>query len=1120
MDAPQTFDVDSPVSPEALGFDSAIIQACPACGVDIDISEHEPLSTILCPSCAAPFVVGAFVDHYQLLSVAGRGGMGVVYKALDTSLNREVALKLLRRDRLTAKSLAELDTEAAITASINHPHVVRVFTTGSAQGRFYIAMELVEKGTLDDLIHLQGRVAETQALDVAIQVAQGLQAAHSHGLIHRDVKPGNILFADSHTAKIVDFGLAMLEDAAAKAEGNEIWGTPYYVAPEKLDQQPEDLRSDMYSLGASLFHALAGRPPFEAEDASMVALKHLKSQAVSLQAFAPWVSGSTAYVINRTLLKDPAARYQTYDELIEHLEYARSELLARGTQPVEKKRVVLETEQDQKLWSYLAVGMVGLCAVLAACFFLFIHKPSSTPQRKSPAALSSVGGSTQQAAAYEGARQQLLSGKIATAASAFHALTEDKSTPPPLFQWAALHEGLAALLSGNRAAAASAFSSLREHPHSATDGTGQKLGEFFTRIATLVEGESVVPATAMSQFSRDDYAALGMLVIALHNWNLGRYDEAGGFLRSYDSATPKGEFSWAGDYKKLVRDYLSDFTDYRGAVALAKAARNPADRDHAKHEIEAIKSGLKRKEMASGFEPLLAQIADDTHDDSKVFDAARLQSVELSRNWNFRQASDSLQATPVSSSTDALTKATLRLKLGWLGEFKQGLIDDASIEKIRTAVIKKADGSTVPRLKSLSDLGAVSQDGAVVPWKDLAPKSILDLAQSLAGTSSRKAWNAGIFALFVKDWSAAKTLLNLSLKAMPDYEDAADTLLSTTGVNLARTATATASAFNINGAETQSAEKAIDGSLASKWCSLSAAPQWLKLDLGSDSTIDRWVVKHAEAGGESADFNTVDFALEKSSDGLSWTAVDSVQGNIVAVTDRKVTPFTSRFVRLMVRKPTRTTDQGTRIDEFELYGKNAPLELLGSLQIPLLPKLAATNIGLPQDAQSGHSETDRGIGTLSIEAAGADFWLKADAGRFIGRPMRGDGNVVAFIESVDWDGWAKCGVMVRESLAPDARNVFAAVTGANGVTAQNRKDPAGDTFNAGDPGTTKPCWVKIERVGDTYSLYDSRDGSQWNRVGDPITLPMGPHPFVGLAACSHINGVQGSAKATGFWIND
>jgi serine/threonine protein kinase len=245
--------------------------------------------------------------------------MGSVYKAVDLNLNREVALKILKKEcSANAEERAKLEEEARIIASINHPHVVKVFSFGEDQGQFYLAMELAEKGSLDDLMSLQQRLSEAQVLRVGIQIAEGLDAALEHNLIHRDIKPGNILFADPQTAKLVDFGLAAVINEIAHARG-EIWGTPYYIAPEKLDNQPEDFRSDIYSLGGTLFHALAGRPPYEAETASTVALKQLMSQPVSLQTFAPDVSSETAYVINRMLTKDPAERYDQKAELIEHL---------------------------------------------------------------------------------------------------------------------------------------------------------------------------------------------------------------------------------------------------------------------------------------------------------------------------------------------------------------------------------------------------------------------------------------------------------------------------------------------------------------------------------------------------------------------------------------------------------------------------------------------------------------------------------------------------------------------------------------------------------------------------------------------------------------------------------
>ena len=374
------------------------------------------------------------MKNFTLVEVLGAGGMGAVYKALDTNLNRMVALKVVRKEfSADAEYVAKFEREARITASVNHPHVVKVYSFGSDHGLFYIAMELVDKGSLDDLMSLQGRVAEIQALQVGIQVAQGLQAAHQKGLIHRDVKPGNILFADAQTAKIVDFGLALLAEHEAEERG-EVWGTPYYVAPEKLDHQPEDFRSDMYSLGGTLFHAIAGRPPFEADTASMVALKHLKSKAVSLQAFAPDVSSATAYVINRMLNKDPEQRYQSYAELVEHLEYAKSQLTAAGTGPRKpKERVVVESASQQKAAGIITLIMILLVA--AGRFAAYRYWDRIVPSH--PANASGVAQDPEAASKalhdqFDTARKQIVAGDYAAAQDTLKKLDDSDLISQPL----------------------------------------------------------------------------------------------------------------------------------------------------------------------------------------------------------------------------------------------------------------------------------------------------------------------------------------------------------------------------------------------------------------------------------------------------------------------------------------------------------------------------------------------------------------------------------------------------------------------------------------------------------------------------------------------------------------
>jgi tRNA A-37 threonylcarbamoyl transferase component Bud32 len=301
-------------------------QTCPGCGTPVDTTAAEPLVRIPCPNCGKKIRVERTFDHFIVVETLGVGGMGTVYKARDTQLDRFVALKLLRRDLGTeVDQNARLQQEARVAASVNHPNVIQVFDTGTDHGQFYVVMELVDRGSLDDLMTLQQRVPEGQVLETGIQVAKGLRAALRQGLIHRDVKPANILFADEHTAKIGDFGLASVATQRLET-GSILWGTPHYVAPERLSNEPEDFRSDIYSLGATLFHALAGKPPIEGDTNSSAVLRELKQRPLDLQTVAPDVSPRTARVLQRMITADPSQRFSSYDDLVTELEQARREL--------------------------------------------------------------------------------------------------------------------------------------------------------------------------------------------------------------------------------------------------------------------------------------------------------------------------------------------------------------------------------------------------------------------------------------------------------------------------------------------------------------------------------------------------------------------------------------------------------------------------------------------------------------------------------------------------------------------------------------------------------------------------------------------------------------------------
>jgi serine/threonine protein kinase len=299
---------------------------CWICGALLDAGGYEPLVRVVCRNCGQKNLLQRTFGHFVPVETLGVGGMGTVYKARDTQLERFVALKLLRKDLSSeADHAAQLQQEARIAASVNHPNVVQIFSLGTDYGQFYVVMELIDHGSLDDLIESQGRLPEHEVLDVGIQIARGLRAAHRKGLIHRDVKPANILFVDEQAAKIGDFGLAAFATQHSEDIPSDrvIWGTPPYVAPERLCNQPEDIRSDIYSLGATLFHAVAGKPPIDSSTTSATKLRELKQHPSELRVIAPDVSGPTARVLQRMIAPDPKQRFSFYDDLLAELDVAR-----------------------------------------------------------------------------------------------------------------------------------------------------------------------------------------------------------------------------------------------------------------------------------------------------------------------------------------------------------------------------------------------------------------------------------------------------------------------------------------------------------------------------------------------------------------------------------------------------------------------------------------------------------------------------------------------------------------------------------------------------------------------------------------------------------------------------
>ncbi len=296
-------------------FDKLDSFTCGKCKNAVPLTGVAPLTMIACPHCKAQLRVPAKLSNLLLLDVVGTGSAGVVYKALDQTLHRQVAVKILRQDESTdARQIVEATlAEARALAAINHANVVHVHSIGMRHNQPYIVMELLLGGGKLNVMLKEGWTAdEKRALEIGIDVAEGLRAAFAAGLLHRDVKPGNILFNDQGTAKLLDFSVIQ-----ASSDGEKmIVGTPYYISPEGALGEPLDFRSDMYSLGATLYHLITGQPVFNGESQKEIIRARLKAPAPDIRRLKPNVTASTAAAIARLLSTDPSDRHDSYDELI------------------------------------------------------------------------------------------------------------------------------------------------------------------------------------------------------------------------------------------------------------------------------------------------------------------------------------------------------------------------------------------------------------------------------------------------------------------------------------------------------------------------------------------------------------------------------------------------------------------------------------------------------------------------------------------------------------------------------------------------------------------------------------------------------------------------------------
>ena len=345
-------------------------------------------------------------DRYQIIKSIGEGGMANVYLAYDTILDRDVAVKVLRGDLSNdEKFVRRFQREALNASSLSHPNIVEVYDVGDDNGQYFIVMEYIEGKNLKDLLKKRGKLTTSEVVDIMTQIADGLSVAHDSYIIHRDIKPQNIMILENGLVKITDFGIAMAMNATQLTQTNSVMGSVHYLPPEQASGKGSTLKSDIYSMGILMYELLTGKLPYRGDNAVEIALKHLKEPLPSIRDELPDLPQSVENIILKSAAKNPKNRYNDAREMYEDLktcldesrineqryEYQYPELDSdnkKFTKQVEKaisveeddgdndqvevKKVIdSELKKENKILVILAAIFVGLVVIVAA-FVLFL----------------------------------------------------------------------------------------------------------------------------------------------------------------------------------------------------------------------------------------------------------------------------------------------------------------------------------------------------------------------------------------------------------------------------------------------------------------------------------------------------------------------------------------------------------------------------------------------------------------------------------------------------------------------------------------------------------------------------------------------------------------------------
>jgi eukaryotic-like serine/threonine-protein kinase len=426
----KTIITKAPPSAAAPADDKTIITQAPPPADDKTIITQGPATPSQAPTPPSDGgedrMIGQTLGGYEILKKLGEGGMGAVYEARQLSLDRSVALKILPAN-LAANGdfVTRFVREAHSVAKLNHTNIVQIYDVGRSEGIYYFAMEFVRGHTIDGNIKKGEKMDVRTAVGYIIQAARGLEYAHRQGIIHRDIKPDNIMLNEEGVAKVADLGLAkqVESDEFNVTAAGVAMGTPYYMAPEQgTDAKNVDARADIYSLGCTLYHLVCGRIPYDGNSAYEIITKHLKEPLKPPSAISPHVPEDVSHVVEKMMAKDVADRYQDMGEVVADLEEVLGVNMARGWEATEEEiRIIgeqaakvapLRADSKSRMARFALCGLVLLGLILTPGLGTKFGLGLIATALVSLLAYGIIGGSKQKSYLYRRVRQYLFGSRI------------------------------------------------------------------------------------------------------------------------------------------------------------------------------------------------------------------------------------------------------------------------------------------------------------------------------------------------------------------------------------------------------------------------------------------------------------------------------------------------------------------------------------------------------------------------------------------------------------------------------------------------------------------------------------------------------------------------------------